>query len=92
MSPLKGALLATALALAAAPALAADEDRHRLTPRSPLDSGQRDNSAPFSPRCAPRDWAGAAGRLGRDARGPLHDLARAMLYTMPGRAGRAGAG
>lgn len=31
-----------------------------------------------------QNWAGAAGRLDGMRAGPLHDLARAMLYTMPG--------
>ena len=30
-----------------------------------------------------QDWAGAAGRLDGMRDGPLHNLARAMLYTMP---------
>lgn len=76
---------------AAAPALASDmadpavgENRAsvRVTPQ--LDAAERDNYRAVFAALRSSDWAGAAGRLDGMGDGPLHDVARAMLYTLPG--------
>jgi soluble lytic murein transglycosylase len=88
MKLLKAALLATGLALAATPALAADDEQSgrapAYTPAAQLDASQRDNYRAIFAALRAQDWAGAAGRLDGMREGPLHDFARAMLYTMPG--------
>jgi len=87
MTMLKAVLLAGGLALAAAPALAEEEvqaARASLTPPVQLASSERDNYRAIFAALRARDWAGAAGRLDGMREGLLHDLARAMLYTMPG--------
>ena len=71
---LKGALLAAAMMLAA-PAAAQ---------QAQLNAAQRDDYRAVFAALRAQDWAGAAGRLDGMSEGPLHDLARAMLYTMPG--------
>jgi soluble lytic murein transglycosylase len=75
---LKAALLAVAMALAA-PALA----QGSAAPAQ-LSSAERDGYRAVFAALRAQDWAGAAGRLDGMREGPLHDLARAMLYTMPG--------
>ena len=49
-----------------------------------LAAAERDNYRAVFAALRAQDWAGAAGRLDGMREGPLHDLARAMLYTMPG--------
>jgi len=71
---LKGALLAAAMALAM-PASAQ---------QAQLGAAERDSYRAVFAALRAQDWAGAAGRLDGMREGPLHDLARAMLYTMPG--------
>lgn len=83
------ALLAAGLVLAAAPALAEDGDQTEATaPRFTLpvmlNSTERANYQGVFADLRASNWAGAAGRLDGMRAGPLHDLARAMLYTMPG--------
>lgn len=80
---LTAGLAAAALALACAPAAAQDTERAISAPAQLTQSERDDYRAVFTALRA-QDWAGAAGRLGGMREGPLHDLARAMLYTMPG--------
>lgn len=49
-----------------------------------LTASERDNYRAVFAALRGQDWAGAAGRLDGMREGPLHDIARAMLYTMPG--------
>jgi soluble lytic murein transglycosylase-like protein len=92
MKRLAVALAATGLAVAAlpAPAAGADTDLRRASaahqadvPRQLSDS-ERDNYRAVFADLDAGNWAGAAGRLDGMRRGPLHDLALALLYTMPG--------
>ncbi len=89
MKALKAVLLATSLILAATPALAdddvqADRAARAFAPPAQLGAGERDNYRAVFAALRAQDWAGAAGRLDGMREGPLHNLARAMLYTMPG--------
>lgn len=87
MRRLKTALLAAGLALVAAPALAEDQataSRSALLLPTMLSASERDNYRAVFAALRAQDWAGAAGRLDGMREGPLHNLARAMLYTMPG--------
>jgi len=88
MKALKAAFLAMGLILAATPALADDVQAERaaraFAPPAQLSAGERDNYRAVFAALRAQDWAGAAGRLDGMREGPLHDLARAMLYTMPG--------
>jgi len=81
-------LCAAGLVLAAAPALAEDDqaDRSARSFAAPalLNPSERDNYRAVFASLNAQDWAGAAGRLDGMRQGPLHDLARAMLYVMPG--------
>jgi len=87
-----GMLLAAGLILAAAPALANDLGDQGRAPRAArafdipaqLSQSERDNYRAIFADLRMRNWASAAGRLDGMRAGPLHDLARAMLYTMPG--------
>jgi soluble lytic murein transglycosylase len=89
MKTLTALLSAAGLVLAAAPALAGDElqaDRASRLFAAPaqLTQSERDNYSAVFAALRAQDWAGAAGRLDGMRQGPLHDIARAMLYTMPG--------
>ena len=92
MKRVTGALLAAGLILAAAPALANDAGDQGRAPRAArafeipaqLSQSERDNYRAVFADLRTQNWAGAAGRLDGMRAGPLHDLARAMLYTMPG--------
>jgi soluble lytic murein transglycosylase-like protein len=89
MKTLTGLLLAAGLVLAATPALAGDDlqtDRSSRAFAAPaqLSQSERDNYSAVFAALRAQDWAGAAGRLDGMRQGPLHDIARAMLYTMPG--------
>jgi len=89
MKTLTGLLTAAGLVLAAAPARAADDvqaDRRgrAIAAPSQLSQAERDNYSAVFAALRAQDWAGAAGRLDGMREGPLHDLARATLYTMPG--------
>jgi soluble lytic murein transglycosylase len=75
----KASLLGIALALAAAPAAA-----QGISAPAQLTASERDNYRAVFAALRAQDWAGAAGRLDGMRAGPLHDYARAMLYTMPG--------
>ncbi|MGQ0590968.1 MAG: hypothetical protein ACT4N8_15820 [Sphingosinicella sp.] len=92
MKRLTGTLLAAGLILAAAPAFANDMGDQGRAPRAArafdiqaqLSQSERDNYRSIFADLRMRNWASAAGRLDGMRSGPLHDLARAMLYTMPG--------
>jgi soluble lytic murein transglycosylase-like protein len=79
----KAALLAASLILAAAPASAQEGGRGIAAPAQ-LSAAERENYRAVFAALRAQDWAGAAGRLDGMRDGPLHNLARAMLYTMPG--------
>ena len=79
-------LLAAGLTLAAAPAAAQESALHGRAISAPaqLSPSEREAYRAIFASLRAQDWAGAAGRLGGMPEGPLHNLARAMLYTMPG--------
>ena len=78
-------LLAAGLTLAA-PAAAQESGLHGRAISAPaqLSPSERENYRAIFASLRAQDWVGAAGRLGGMNEGPLHNLARAMLYTMPG--------
>ena len=89
MKTLTRLLCAAGLVLAATPALAEDDiqaDRSARAFAAPalLSPSERDNYRAVFAALNAQDWAGAAGRLDGMRQGPLHDLARALLYVMPG--------
>ena len=81
------ALLVAASILCVSPALAdgaaMDAPRGASLPAQLSGSEREYYRAVFADLRA-QNWAGAAGRLDAMRAGPLHDVARAMLYTMPG--------
>ena len=79
-------LLAGGLILAAAPATAQEGSGHGRAISCPaqLTPTERDGYRAVFAALRAQDWANAAGRLDGMHDGPLHNLARAMLYTMPG--------
>jgi soluble lytic murein transglycosylase len=79
MKRLKASLLGLVLALVAAPAAA-----QGISAPAQLTASERENYPAIFAALRAQDWAGAAGRLDGMRQGPLHDIARAMLYTMPG--------
>ncbi|HYJ51987.1 MAG TPA: lytic transglycosylase domain-containing protein [Allosphingosinicella sp.] len=79
MKRLTASLVGIALALAAAPAAA-----QGISAPAQLTASERDNYRAVFAALRAQDWAGAAGRLDGMRDGPLHNIARAMLYTMPG--------
>jgi soluble lytic murein transglycosylase len=83
---LTAGLLAAGMALAASPSLAQESGRHGPAISAPaqLSPSERDAYRAIFASLRAQDWAGAAGRLDGMRDGPLHNLARAMLYTMPG--------
>jgi soluble lytic murein transglycosylase-like protein len=90
MKTLAGLAAAAGLALAAAPALAEDDVDARpnlaraFAAPSQLSASERDTYRAIFAALRAGDWAGAAGRLDGMRPGALHDVGRAMLYTMPG--------
>ena len=88
MKTLSALLVAAGLVLAATPALAEDVQAsgpsRAFAAPAQLTQAERDNYRAVFAALRGQDWAGAAGRLDGMRAGPLHDLARAMLYTMPG--------
>jgi soluble lytic murein transglycosylase-like protein len=80
---LTAGLVAAGLALACAPA-AAQEAGRAISAPAQLSQSERDDYRAVFAALRAQDWATAAGRLGGMREGPLHDLARAMLYAMPG--------
>ena len=79
---LKAALLAASLALAVAPATA--QEMRGIPAPAQLNASERENYRAIFTALRAQDWAVAAGRLDGMRDGPLHNLARAMLYSMPG--------
>src|SRR6218665_443242 len=82
------ALLCAGLTRPATPAFAgADEtysaERAYAAP-SQLSAAERDAYRAVFAALRARDWAGAARRLDEMRQGPLHDIARAQLFTLPG--------
>ncbi|HYN45437.1 MAG TPA: lytic transglycosylase domain-containing protein [Allosphingosinicella sp.] len=89
MKALTRLLCAAGLVIAAAPALAEDDVPPGRAARAfaapaQLTQSERDNYRAVFAALQAQDWAGVAGRLDGMREGPLHDLARALLYTMPG--------
>ena len=88
MKMLRGALLAAGLILSGAPAQAgsssAQAEHRQFRIPAQLSASERENYAAVFADLRAQNWAGAAGRLDGMRPGPLHALARAMLYTMPG--------
>jgi soluble lytic murein transglycosylase len=81
------ALLCAGLILAAAPAVAADAQggaRPGFAAPTQLSAAERDSYRAIFAALRLRDWAAAAGRLDEMRQGPLHDIARAQLYILPG--------
>jgi len=92
MKPITAILLAAGLVAAATPAAAAIPEaaparalarRDAEVPRV-LSAAERENYRAIFADLRAGNWASAAGRLDGMPRGELHDLARAMLYTLPG--------
>jgi len=89
MKMLTKAVVAAGLSLAAIPALAeagqapARAERAFAIPQQ-LEGAERENYRAVFADLRAQNWASAAGRLDGMRAGPLHDLARSMLYTMPG--------
>ena len=90
MKMLRAALLAATLLLSPTPVLAAgggaaqaERDRAPNLPTQ-LSASERENYRAVFADLRAQNWASAAGRLDGMREGPLHDLARALLYTMPG--------
>ena len=85
-------VLAAAAALIAPAAAASAESstavqaRHARAAQVPpqLDPGQRAAYRAVFDDLAAGNWAGAIGRLDEMREGPLHDLVRAQLFTLPG--------
>ncbi len=88
MKTLRRTMLAFGLILAATPAIADGDDQapaaRTVSIPAQLGAAERDNYRAVFADLEAQNWAGAAGRLDGMRAGPLHDLARAMLYTMPG--------
>ncbi|HWT14056.1 MAG TPA: lytic transglycosylase domain-containing protein [Allosphingosinicella sp.] len=89
MRMLRPTLLAAGLVLSASPAVADDSATTPAAARaapvpSQLSASERQNYQAVFADLRAQNWAGAAGRLDGMRSGPLHDLARASLYTMPG--------
>jgi soluble lytic murein transglycosylase len=91
MKRLHRTLLAVALAFSAAPALAAGGDGDARVTRERqvalpevLSASEREQYRAVFADLEAQNWAAAAGRLDGMREGPLHPLARARLYTMPG--------
>jgi soluble lytic murein transglycosylase len=89
MTRIAALLIALGITAAAAPAALFAQGRSAADLRpaaipAQLSASERDNYRAVFAALRGQDWAGAAGRLDGMREGPLHDLARAMLYTMPG--------
>lgn len=84
MSKLRPLLLAAALALPATAALADDSARPAEAVPASLSPDQRQGYREVFAAIRAGDWAGASARLAALPEGPLHDVARAELYTAKG--------
>ncbi len=85
----KAGLLSACLLLSVTPGFAQDRPREARAARAfnipvQLSASERENYQAIFADLRAQNWAGAAGRLDAMRPGPLHDLARALLYTMPG--------
>jgi soluble lytic murein transglycosylase len=82
------AALITGFALAALPASAMAQSQQRperaFNIPAQLDGSERENYQAVFADLRASNWASAAARLDGMRAGPLHELARAMLYTSPG--------
>ena len=83
MMRLRSLLLAAALALPAAPALAADAGTSRAAPAE-LSPDQRTLYRDVFAAIDAGDWATASAKLAASAEGPLHSAAYAELYLAKG--------
>jgi soluble lytic murein transglycosylase-like protein len=77
-------LLAAALALPAAPAFADDGARSSESRSPGLTAEQRQGYREVFAAIRAMDWLGASARLAAMPEGPLHDVARAELFTAKG--------
>jgi len=79
-------LLAPGLTFAIAPASAQESAARSRAISCPaqLSASEREGYRAVFAALRAQDWANAGGRLEGMRDGPLHNLARAMLYTMPG--------
>lgn len=77
-------IIALAIASTAATATPALAERDRASPPAMLNDSQRENYRAVFADLRAANWAGAAGRLDAMREGPLHSMARAVLYTTPG--------
>ncbi|HEX8126927.1 MAG TPA: lytic transglycosylase domain-containing protein [Allosphingosinicella sp.] len=84
MNRLRPLLLAAALALPAAPALADDGARSSESLSTGLSAEQRQGYRDVFAAIRATDWLGASARLAAMPEGPLHDVARAELFTAKG--------
>ena len=90
MKLLRTGAFAASLLLCASPTLAADSAGSAQSPArsaslpTQLSNAQRENYRNVFADLRDEDWAGASARLDGMGDGPLHHVARAMLYTMPG--------
>jgi soluble lytic murein transglycosylase-like protein len=88
MSLLRTALLAAGLVLTSAPALAHQASRpvaqRVVVVPTQLEGSERERYQAVFADLRAQNWTGAAARLDGMREGPLHNLARAMLYTAPG--------
>lgn len=86
MKALRLLLLAAAAPAAVPAAPAAAEAGAEQAARIPaqLASSQREQYRAVFAALRAQDWTGAAARLDAMREGPLHHVARAMLYTLPG--------
>ena len=88
MSLLRTALLAAGLVLTSAPALAHQASRpvaqRVVVVPTQLEGSERERYQAVFADLRAQNWTGAAARLDGMREGPLHNFARAMLYTAPG--------
>jgi soluble lytic murein transglycosylase-like protein len=84
MTRLRPLLLAAALALPATAAFADDGGRPRQEVSAGLGSEQRQGYREVFAAIRANDWLGASARLAAMPEGPLHNAARAELFTAKG--------
>lgn len=84
MRKLRSLLLAAALALPATAAFAEDSVRPSVSLSGGLGSEQRQGYREIFAAIRAEDWFGASARLTALPEGPLHDAARAELFTARG--------
>ena len=79
-----GLLLCAAPSLAAAAGNSAQAEERSVTIPAQLSESQREAYRAIFADLRAENWAGATARLDGMSEGPLHHVARAMLYTLPG--------